>query len=105
MDDFSKEILFCVYENSIYSENLFSLTEFSEKFLLGEIRDRKEISKFKFLKSMHVLENLDLLTKNSNHHLTTLSSWKITEKAAKKFEKISRRKIFKEKEFIQTFFN
>jgi arsenate reductase-like glutaredoxin family protein len=85
-------IMYSIYKNSSYSHHNSSLTEFSESFINEEIRNIKEnnISKLNFEKSINNLEESDFLVRSSKHHLTTLNSWRITEKTQKEFSEISK---------------
>ena len=54
--------------------------------------DDKSISKINFEKSINYLEENDFLFRSSKHHLTTVNSWRITEKTKKAFIDISKNK-------------
>ena len=90
-----KVILFQIYLNSSYGNNEFSLSEFSEKFISEEIKNSLSysISKLKFANAVEKLEKNEILKKSSSHHLTTLNSWRLTEKCENLFQIISENKI------------
>ena len=90
-----KVILFQIYLNSSYGNNEFSLSEFSEKFISEEIKNSLSysISKLKFANAVEKLEKNEILKKSSRHHLTTLNSWRLTEKCENLFQIISENKI------------
>ena len=93
--DTEKLILFQIYLNSSYGNNEFSLSEFSEKFIIEEIKNSfsYSISKLKFANAVEKLEKNEILKKSSRHHLTTLNSWRLTEKCENLFQIISENKI------------
>ena len=93
--DIEKLILFQIYLNSSYGNNEFSLSEFSEKFIIEEIKNSfsYSISKLKFANAVEKLEKNEILKKSSRHHLTTLNSWRLTEKCENLFQIISENKI------------
>ena len=90
-----KVILFQIYLNSSYGNNEFSLSEFSEKFISEEIKNSLSysISKLKFANAVEKLEKNEILKKSSSHHLTTLNSWRLTEKCKHLFQILSEKKI------------
>tara|TARA_Y100000996_G_scaffold365406_1_gene310147 strand:- start:259 stop:585 length:327 start_codon:yes stop_codon:yes gene_type:complete len=90
-----KVILFQIYINSSYGDNEFSLSEFSEKFINEEIKNSfsHSISKLKFANAVEKLEKNEILKKSSRHHLTTLNSWRLTEKCKNFFEILSKKKV------------
>ena len=90
-----KVILFQIYLNSSYGNNEFSLSEFSEKFISEEIKNSLSysISKLKFANAVKKLEKNEILKKSSRHHLTTLNSWRLTEKCKHLFQILSEKKI------------
>ena len=90
-----KVILFQIYLNSSYGNNEFSLSEFSEKFISEEIKNSLSysISKLKFANAVEKLEKNEMLKKSSRHHLTTLNSWRLTEKSKHLFQILSENKI------------
>jgi len=90
-----KVILFQIYLNSSYGNNEFSLSEFSEKFISEEIKNSLSysISKLKFANAVENLEKNEILMKSSRHHLTTLNSWRLTEKCKNLFQILSENKI------------
>jgi len=94
-------IIYSIYINSSFSSNDSHLTEFSESFLKEEIKniDNKNISKLNFEKSINHLEENDFLFRSSKHHLTTVNSWRITEKTKKAFTDISKNKEINLNEF------
>jgi len=93
--DLEKIILFQIYINSSFGSNEFSLSEFSEKFVLEEIKNlhNSSISKLKFANAVEKLEKNEFIIQSSRHHLTTLNSWRLTEKSKKIFKDLSRRKV------------
>ena len=93
--DAEKIILFQIYLNSYYGNNEFSLSEFSEKFISEEIKNSlsSSISKLQFANAVEKLEKNEMLKKSSRHHLTTLNSWRLTEKCKKFFGIISKKKV------------
>ena len=93
--DTEKVILFQIYLNSSYGNNEFSLSEFSEKFISEEIKNSLSysISKLKFANAVENLEKNEILMKSSRHHLTTLNSWRLTEKCKNLFQILSENKI------------
>ena len=93
--DAEKVILFQIYLNSSYGNNEFSLSEFSEKFISEEIKNSLSysISKLKFANAVEKLEKNEMLKKSSRHHLTTLNSWRLTEKSKHLFQILSENKI------------
>ena len=93
--DTEKVILFQIYLNSSYGNNEFSLSEFSEKFISEEIKNSLSysISKLKFANAVENLEKNEILKKSSRHHLTTLNSWRLTEKCKHLFQILSEKKI------------
>ena len=93
--DTEKVILFQIYLNSSYGNNEFSLSEFSEKFISEEIKNSLSysISKLKFANAVENLEKNEILKKSSRHHLTTLNSWRLTEKSKQLFQILSEKKI------------
>ena len=93
--DTEKLILFQIYLNSSYGNNEFSLSEFSEKFISEEIKNSLSysISKLKFANAVEKLEKNEMLKKSSRHHLTTLNSWRLTEKSKHLFQILSENKI------------
>tara|TARA_Y100000748_G_scaffold39970_1_gene29517 strand:+ start:55 stop:378 length:324 start_codon:yes stop_codon:yes gene_type:complete len=93
--DAEKVILFQIYLNSSYGNNEFSLSEFSEKFISEEIKNSLSysISKLKFANAVENLEKNEILKKSSRHHLTTLNSWRLTEKCKNLFQILSENKI------------
>ena len=93
--DTEKVILFQIYLNSSYGNNEFSLSEFSEKFISEEIKNSLSysISKLKFANAVEKLEKNEILKKSSRHHLTTLNSWRLTEKCKNLFQILSENKI------------
>ena len=93
--DTEKVILFQIYLNSSYGNNEFSLSEFSEKFISEEIKNSLSysISKLKFANAVENLEKNEILKKSSRHHLTTLNSWRLTEKCKNLFQILSENKI------------
>ena len=93
--DAEKIILFQIYLNSYYGNNEFSLSEFSEKFISEEIKNSLSysISKLKFANAVEKLEKNEMLKKSSRHHLTTLNSWRLTEKSKHLFQILSENKI------------
>ena len=90
-----KVILFQIYLNSSYGNNEFSLSEFSEKFISQEIKNSlsSSISKLQFANAVEKLEKNEILKKSSRHHLTTLNSWRLTEKCKNLFQILSENKI------------
>tara|TARA_A100001015_G_C14496894_1_gene521436 strand:+ start:51 stop:368 length:318 start_codon:yes stop_codon:yes gene_type:complete len=103
--DTEKLILFQIYLNSSYGNNEFSLSEFSEKFIIEEIKNSfsYSISKLKFAKAVEKLEKNEILKKSSRHHLTTLNSWRLTEKCENLFQIISENKIIDFESFKSKF--
>ena len=93
--DTEKVILFQIYLNSSYGNNEFSLSEFSEKFISEEIKNSlsSSISKLQFANAVEKLEKNEILKKSSRHHLTTLNSWRLTEKCKNLFQILSENKI------------
>ena len=93
--DTEKVILFQIYQNSSFGNNEFSLSEFSEKFISEEIKNSLSysISKLKFANAVEKLEKNEMLKKSSRHHLTTLNSWRLTEKSKHLFQILSENKI------------
>ena len=93
--DAEKVILFQIYLNSSYGNNEFSLSEFSEKFISEEIKNSlpSSISKLQFANAVEKLEKNEMLKKSSRHHLTTLNSWRLTEKCKNLFQILSENKI------------
>tara|TARA_E500000178_G_C16411981_1_gene483453 strand:+ start:168 stop:491 length:324 start_codon:yes stop_codon:yes gene_type:complete len=93
--DAEKIILFQIYLNSYYGNNEFSLSEFSEKFISEEIKNSlpSSISKLQFANAVEKLEKNEMLKKSSRHHLTTLNSWRLTEKSKHLFQILSENKI------------
>ena len=93
--DAEKIILFQIYLNSSYGNNEFSLSEFSEKFISEEIKNSlpSSISKLQFANAVEKLEKNEMLKKSSRHHLTTLNSWRLTEKSKHLFQILSENKI------------
>ena len=87
-------IIYSIYNYSPFSCNDSHLTEFSESFIKEEIKniDDKSISKINFEKSINYLEENDFLSRSSKRHLTTVNSWRITEKTKKAFNDISKNK-------------
>ena len=61
--DIEKLILFQIYLNSSYGNNEFSLSEFSEKFIIEEIKNSfsYSISKLKFANAVEKLEKNEIL--------------------------------------------
>ena len=93
--DAEKIILFQIYLNSYYGNNEFSLSEFSEKFISEEIKNSlpSSISKLQFANAVEKLEKNEMLKKSSRHHLTSLNSWRLTEKSKHLFQILSENKI------------
>ena len=104
--DIEKVILFQIYLNSIFGDNKLSLSEFSEKFLKEEIKNSLNISisKLKFARAVEILENNEIIKKSSKHHLTTLNSWRMTNKCKEKFNNLSNKKISNFEEFNLEFY-
>ena len=104
--DIEKVILFQIYLNSIFGDNKLSLSEFSEKFLKEEIKNSLNISisKLKFARAVEILENNGIIKKSSKHHLTTLNSWRMTNKCKEKFNNLSNKKISNFEEFNLEFY-
>ena len=103
--DIEKVILFQIYINSSYGNNKFSLSEFSEKFIIEEIKNSlsSSISKLKFANAVEKLEKNQTLKKSSRHHLTTLNSWRLTEKCKHLFQILSEKKITDFEDFKSEF--
>ena len=93
--DLEKIILFQIYLNSSFGSNEISLSEFSEKFIFEEIKNlhNSSISKLKFANAVEELKKNKFIIQSSRHHLTTLNSWRLTEKSKKIFEIFSRNKV------------
>ena len=99
-----KIILYQFFLNSLYGNNEFSLTEFSEKFLTEEVKNNfGEISKLKFSNAVEKLEKDKLIKRSSKHHLTTLNSWRLTKYCEEKFQIISNENISSIKDFESNF--
>ena len=101
-----KIFLYQFFLNSLYGNNEFSLTEFSEKFLNEEVKNNygEKIPKLKFSNAVEKLEKDKLIKRSSKHHLTTLNSWRLTKFCEEKFQNISNENISNFKEFESSFF-
>ena len=100
-----KIILYQFFLNSLYGNNEFSLTEFSEKFLTEEVKNNYgEISKLKFSNAVEKLEKDKLIKRSSKHHLTTLNSWRLTKYCEEKFQIISNKNISSIEDFESNFY-
>ena len=86
-------ILYCIFNNSNFGESELEFSEFSEIFLTQEIKNYSDdlIGKLSFIKHMNNLELKGFVVSSSKHHLTTVNSWRLSLKAKRIFERISRK--------------